>query len=153
MHANPADHALEVFNTDFISDRTQRESHIDELAGRWLSYAHANGLAPLEKDEHETLADRSGTTQHLTRRRKGFRAVVTRDAHRTWILMERNVINYSRNLLAYGVRIGMYRTSPPRSSSIPVLTVRSWHGCHARYDLGQSLPDVCEGGECCRFVV
>ena len=27
----------------------------------------------------------------------------------TWILMERNMINYSRNLLAYGVRLAMYR--------------------------------------------
>lgn len=28
---------------------------------------------------------------------------------KTMILMERNTINYSRNLLAYGVRLAMYR--------------------------------------------
>lgn len=34
---------------------------------------------------------------------------VRRALRQTGILMERNMINYSRNLLAYGVRLGMYR--------------------------------------------
>ena len=34
-----------------------------------------------------------------------------RAMHQTWILMERNMINYSRNLLAYGIRLAMYSES------------------------------------------
>jgi hypothetical protein len=29
-------------------------------------------------------------------------------ASKTWVLTERNFLNYSRNILAYGVRVGMY---------------------------------------------
>lgn len=114
-YANPADHALDVFNTDFLSDSAQRETHVDELAARWREYATANGLARHEtdKDEHETMAGSvvRMSTAHLSTQRKGIRAAVTRALYRTGILMERNMINYSRNLLAYGVRLGMYGES------------------------------------------
>lgn len=114
-YANPADHALDIFNTDFMGDPSQREAHIDEYARRWSEYTEARGLAVHsegDKDEHETLADPDRAPLSISLKFSGkeslFRGMV-RDLHRTGILMERNAINYSRNLLAYGVRIGMYR--------------------------------------------
>ena len=34
--------------------------------------------------------------------------VLSLSVHRTKILMERSLLNYRRNLLAYGIRVGMY---------------------------------------------
>lgn len=108
LHANPTDHALEVFNTDFMTDAAQREAYVNEYARRWESYAIENGLGYRSKTSHSVLnkADRRGLG--LRRVRKGLAAGISRNIYRTGILMERNTINYSRNLLAYGVRIGMY---------------------------------------------
>lgn len=51
----------------------------------------------------------SGDGHSAARRtRKGLWSGLRNGAHKTGILMERNVINYSRNLLAYGVRAAMY---------------------------------------------
>lgn len=111
QHANPADHALEIFNTDFMTDPAHREAHVLDYARRWTEYAAVHGLAMRpegDKDEHETLADPERTILSFSRRR-GLTAGMVRGVHRTGILMERNVLNYSRNLLAYGVRVGMYR--------------------------------------------
>lgn len=109
QHANPADVALDVFNTDFLASPAQRETHVDEFATRWAEYASTHGLVR-EKDEHETLGGdyADDCEPRLVRRRKGLAHGVARNLHRTAILMERNVLNYSRNLLAYGVRIAMY---------------------------------------------
>lgn len=112
VHANPADHALDLFNTDFMADAAASEARVSELAKRWATYAQAHGLAPpQEKDEHETLTERASSTARVSRTaamRTGILDALARDARRTGILVERNMLNYSRNLLAYGVRVGMY---------------------------------------------
>jgi len=118
-HANPTDHALDLVNTDFVSDSSQGAKHISELAMRWFTYVAANG--------EEDLAKRAATMRHmkasiLTPDEKGNSGLGQRQlstprrrvngvqlgVHQTLTLMERNMINYSRNLLAYGVRLGMY---------------------------------------------
>lgn len=118
IHANPADIALDLINTDFIAEPAER--HIDSLATKWDEYAQ------IHSDEHrvsfsEKDSDRSSQSMNgiqwshksQDRTQNALRLV----ASRTWILMERNTLNYSRNLLAYGVRLGMYCKSPSFSTS------------------------------------
>ncbi|KAI0339335.1 P-loop containing nucleoside triphosphate hydrolase protein [Trametopsis cervina] len=109
MHANPTDIALDRISTDFITDSEERAQHIEEAASSWLAYAEAHpalrSVSPWEKND--TSCSRSPSAGRDTAappRRKGLKLA----ANRTAILMERNVLNYSRNLLAYGVRLGMY---------------------------------------------
>ncbi|KAI0315703.1 P-loop containing nucleoside triphosphate hydrolase protein [Amylostereum chailletii] len=104
QHANPSDHALDVVNTDFMVDSAEAIRHVEGLARCWSEYAakhHAGHRLTFLEPKHGSLAvgaaSRSETWRGLT---VGMR--------RTWCLMERNALNYSRNLLAYGVRIGMY---------------------------------------------
>lgn len=108
LHANPTDHALEVFNTDFMTDAAEREAYVNEYARRWESYAIENGLGHRSKFSHDILNKADHRGLGFRRVRKGLAAGISRNVYRTGILMERNTINYSRNLLAYGVRIGMY---------------------------------------------
>lgn len=118
IHANPADIALDLINTDFIAEPAER--HIDSLATKWDEYAQ------IHSDEHrvsfsEKDSDRSSQSMNgiqWSRKSQGPTQNALRlVASRTWILMERNALNYSRNLLAYGVRLGMYCKSPSFSTS------------------------------------
>ena len=107
-YANPADHALDVISTDFIRNPEQREALARELAERWCSYSRVYG---------------SGSSSTLVLKPEGYLPVnlsysgrvrpdVWKDlrcgARQALILMERNALNYSRNLLAYGIRLAMY---------------------------------------------
>lgn len=115
QHANPADHALDLVNTDFMTDSTGRTKYIDGLAKSWASYlnVYPDGHAILpRKKESRALRHPLRSEYGTARERLGTDIRVS--LNRTWILMERNALNYSRNLLAYGVRIGMYREFPHR---------------------------------------
>lgn len=66
--------------------------------------------------------------------------------------MERNAINYSRNLLAYGVRAAMYselHAVHVHSAAMHYLQCcfLSWYGRHVGDHLGQPRTDVGESGE------
>ena len=88
-----------------MHDASDAAAHIERITGLWAAYADQNqelhGLGPAMKPEGATLLARKETIMH------GMEVGLSR----TWYLLERNGINYSRNLLAYGVRIGMYRAS------------------------------------------
>ncbi|OCB88502.1 hypothetical protein A7U60_g4316 [Sanghuangporus baumii] len=111
LHANPADHALDVTSTDFIRDAAQREMRARELAERWEAYAQVHQA---EHIPHLTVKFEGGVAiakklqNPVGEERRSVLGNLHRGIHQTFILMERNAINYSRNLLAYGVRIGMY---------------------------------------------
>ena len=110
-HANPTDHALDIVNTDFMSDPAQREAHISRISRLWLEYAekHAEAYPTVTIRLEGAIAKKKLKESSQGLRRETFGHRLRRDFHRTGILMERNAINYSRNLLAYGVRIAMYR--------------------------------------------
>lgn len=113
QHANPADHALDLINTDFISDPRRRETVARQLAVRWAVYSRAFRCHPyliIHKNDAEIVCD-ARTSGNIWKR-------ILRVFQQTWILVNRNSLNYSRNLLAYGVRAAMYCESSP---SVPVL--------------------------------
>lgn len=108
-HANPADHAIDLVNTDFMKDADERARHIDNAARSWIAYAEAHPThhaVVMSEKGVDGLPDALRTSQGGKRRRLGHG--IRLGASRTGILMERNIMNYSRNLLAYGVRLGMY---------------------------------------------
>ncbi len=112
QHANPTDHALDVVSTDFIADSAERSRHIDELAEQWEGYAekHAGEHGARASEGQLTIDDsEKGTVSPLDSRPQGTKQNFMMMVRQTTILIERNMINYSRNLLAYGVRLGMYR--------------------------------------------
>lgn len=139
-HANPTDHALDLVSTDFISEPSQRTAHAGELAARWATFSNTYSASGYTSIKHERTAGMKelSDSEGVGRRRRsvhdrGLASGVRRGVHQTIVLMERNTLNYSRNLLAYGVRIAMYRkspspvfTSPPCNSNIS----KAWHDVH-----------------------
>jgi len=108
-HANPTDVALDLVSTDFISDPAERERHIDSASRSWAAYSEAYPMehtaAPYEKyGDCLSISLRPDQSKNTQRVAGGVKLAISR----TVVLMERNVLNYSRNLLAYGVRLGMY---------------------------------------------
>lgn len=90
---NPGDHLLDLVAVDF--DDSKKEN----IAALYAAQTAANWNRPPsiehgEFDESEKYQVKRASVGHH------FRVVGT--------LCERNVVNYSRNLLAYGVRMGMY---------------------------------------------
>ncbi|KAF8877438.1 P-loop containing nucleoside triphosphate hydrolase protein [Infundibulicybe gibba] len=94
----PAEHAMNFLNREF-SDVKEGYSSIDEMRSFYLSIApksHAsssNGVAVVE------------VSAGVEYRRAGAVATLVWN---TLVLAERSGLNYSRNLLAYGVRLAMY---------------------------------------------
>ena len=108
-HANPADIALDVVNTDFATRPDAPVRDINSLASSWTGYVQSHAEEYSSSIPEKPSANLSGPmciqrTDTQGPPRSSFRIA----ASRTCILMERNALNYSRNLLAYGVRLGMY---------------------------------------------
>lgn len=88
---NPADHLLDLVASDFGEDKTDI---LDTLYSHHQAQVEKRPLAVVP--HHDTSAytvTKKPFTHHFS--------VIT-------VLCERTVINYTRNLLAYGVRLGMY---------------------------------------------
>ncbi|KAH9935192.1 P-loop containing nucleoside triphosphate hydrolase protein [Epithele typhae] len=102
LHANPSDHALDVVSTDFITNPDESISHIARIQGAWEDYAASHSEYHM-LDAYPPIGNgmRVKSEAKLV---QGFKIGLSR----TWYLVQRNWINYSRNLLAYGVRLGMY---------------------------------------------
>ncbi|KAI0048707.1 P-loop containing nucleoside triphosphate hydrolase protein [Auriscalpium vulgare] len=112
QHANPSDHALDLVNTDFIPDARARTLHVAGLTEKWHSYAAAH---PVEQPAFLPFKMKHRSSAWITAAFRPRRPLWRRaadsmrsDSRRTLILIERNMMNYSRNLLAYGIRLGMY---------------------------------------------
>lgn len=118
-HANPTDHAVDLVNTDFLLNADERSGRVTEYAEKWNAYAAEHGLGPKsdKKDGFEDkqavrvsiLSSFSGITGHNGKMMSAVKRGLRISTSRTMILMQRNMLNYNRNLLAYGVRFGMYR--------------------------------------------
>ncbi|BGP16998.1 hypothetical protein JCM10213v2_005007 [Rhodosporidiobolus nylandii] len=97
-HVNPADHAIDLVNTEFsrhAKDGRTPEQHFEHMISSWQRWKLPPPVSPVASDFPLLPQQKSRGT--LTRR---FRKTLT--------LMHRNALNYSRNWLAYGIRLGMY---------------------------------------------
>ncbi|TXT03823.1 hypothetical protein VHUM_04344 [Vanrija humicola] len=94
-YTNPSDHLLKLVSTDFGDDKSAvLDALYVEHARQGALAAQFEGKGAAEALEYEHhVADRKSFAHHIK--------VVG-------VLCERNTVNYSRNLLAYGVRMGMY---------------------------------------------
>jgi hypothetical protein len=104
---NPADHIIKIVNTDFIRDATQAAERIDKLVSAWTTSrpSHDTALNTIEVGMDEKGVAERGREGRVVGQGRMLRLALKN----TYVLMERNVLNYRRNLLAYGVRMGMYR--------------------------------------------
>ncbi|KAJ3098713.1 hypothetical protein HDU97_003772 [Phlyctochytrium planicorne] len=122
---SPADHAIDLVNTDFDSLRISTEKqplvasvettaksseekavaaahhHLESLSKFYSQYATSNGTERFTREFTSSGTHPIGTGGVTTLRSGNFFA-------HTAILCERITLNYTRNLLAYGVRLGMY---------------------------------------------
>ncbi|KAF9043399.1 P-loop containing nucleoside triphosphate hydrolase protein [Panaeolus papilionaceus] len=115
----PADHAMNFLNTDFVRGSSDDEGTatmekgpgqtnriIDEFREFWLS---RSGRTPLADPTALGNPDRNTTISRLDSSFDAGKAGLLGTLFwNTMVLSERSALNYSRNLLAYGVRIGMY---------------------------------------------
>ena len=121
-HTNPPDHAIDLVNTDFLLDAAERSGRIVQYSEKWNTYAANHGWLPTSNSPNVVPGGRyAGSTAWLSmfsvctkatyvgKERGGFMNAFRVSVSRTYILMRRNMLNYNRNLLAYGVRFGMYR--------------------------------------------
>ncbi|TKA52191.1 hypothetical protein B0A53_05035 [Rhodotorula sp. CCFEE 5036] len=108
QHVNPADHAIELVNTEFLkhdsdmygsAPTVSADEHLNALASKWSEHAHAT---PDRVSLHS--ADVHPVPHSASTRSNAFAA----GAQKTLTLMHRTALNYSRNLLAYGIRLAMY---------------------------------------------
>ncbi|POY71944.1 hypothetical protein BMF94_5027 [Rhodotorula taiwanensis] len=113
-HVNPADHAIELVNTEFLKKDEETygsmppvsaDDHLNALAAKWTEHRHAT------PDPRPSYGDTTTTTTGATLAlgsRSGKRTGFAVGSQKTVTLMHRTVLNYSRNLLAYGIRLAMY---------------------------------------------
>ncbi|TIA92328.1 hypothetical protein E3P99_00624 [Wallemia hederae] len=106
--SNPADVVMALINTDFEhTERTDKEAvdAADIEAGNGA--ARLDGLVRSWK-EHEKDHTHSVNDEEMMQTPRRSSSTLPSFLSKTYTLVERNVVNYSRNLLAYGVRLGMY---------------------------------------------
>lgn len=94
-----------------MSDGDHRKSHVDNLTTSWSTYSNTHS-AELGLNRHLELPTKEGSIgagiRSFAQQRRLVGQSLKTSWHQTVILMERNMINYARNLLAYGVRLAMY---------------------------------------------
>lgn len=98
--SNPADIVAELVNTDF-----NKEESMDVEEGRCVSRLTSLVEAWKKHESDEQQSKYESVSQSL---KSHANDSVLDFASKTYTLLERNFLNYSRNLLAYGVRMAMY---------------------------------------------
>ncbi|ORY79730.1 P-loop containing nucleoside triphosphate hydrolase protein [Leucosporidium creatinivorum] len=101
-HGNPADHIISLVNTEFYaptSEAPTAEARLQQLGAFWEG--HSKNLERGQRPSEE-LVVREGEE------RKTALQAFSEGVRKTLILSDRNLKNYSRNLLAFGIRFGMY---------------------------------------------
>lgn len=114
-HVNPADHAIELVNTEFKNsgdksaenyppsgDFASPAEHLQSRADLWNNY----------KAKH-LAGSKAGSVEPFDQLLLGGqRATISQsfvtNMRKTVTLSHRAALNYSRNVLAYGIRLGMY---------------------------------------------
>lgn len=93
---NPAEHLLDITNSDFALDREQAQRDLDRIHATWKQQQHTVSFTSKERKDQTALAileDRS--------RRPGIFTIIS-------ALLSRMLIKSYRDVVAYGIRIAMY---------------------------------------------
>ncbi|SPO34941.1 related to ATP-binding cassette protein (ABC) transporter [Pseudozyma flocculosa] len=104
-HSNPADNMMSLVSTDFLhgDDIERGQDRIRSFAEAWKE--HMDEVGNEKPRAPSTIAASSISARPLRRSKMTGLALL---AAQTSTLTKRNYLNYSRNLLAYGIRLGMY---------------------------------------------
>lgn len=99
----PAEHAMNFLNNDFASSAEPKGSSVHDLREYYVSTTKASTLSiGTENDDDSQIPEDEAADEH------GKAGPLGTLFWNTMVLSERSSKNYSRNLLAYGVRAGMY---------------------------------------------
>ena len=94
---------MNFLNHDFPADSDDSGTSIEEFRNFYLSYRPTRSeKSSVIDDEKQVIGGNSDEHQD------GKTGMLGTLFWNTMVLAERTTINYSRNLLAYGVRAGMY---------------------------------------------
>lgn len=106
--SNPADIIMSIVNTDFSNDYQEKDIHnledgeydvVGRLSEKWMSF---------DKSHCHQLNNQNLQCDFSNILNKSPRSSLTTLTNKTFILTKRNFVNYMRNALAFGVRLGMY---------------------------------------------
>ncbi|KAF8154965.1 P-loop containing nucleoside triphosphate hydrolase protein [Crassisporium funariophilum] len=100
--STPSDHAMNFLNDDFAESKASSSTIIQDFRDFYLSLS--SELSPPEPKPARLY----GSDSHDVWVSYGNPSYVERLFWNTLVLAERSTLNYMRNLLAYGVRAGMY---------------------------------------------
>lgn len=100
-HANPVDNAIDLVSTEFFSQEgISATDHLEKMRQSWLSSPAAAAAGRPRTEGVDSDCHQSA--------RIGFLRSVLQTTRQTLILSDRNLKNYMRNLLQFGIRAGMY---------------------------------------------
>ena len=100
QHANPSDQAISVVNTEFYNTANEQpdissSDHLNSIAGAWVE---------AEKRYNVNARDEQIQNDANVIPFVGSRTTMVDGVRKTWILTQRNFLNYVRNPLAFGIR-------------------------------------------------
>lgn len=117
---NPADHFLDLINTDFIEDREVAAKQIESLVAAWKESRLTETNDKLDKEmggkQSPVVTKTMSFNKTMSFGKSMSFGTSAADAHKykagillqTWILTRRTFVNYSRNIVGYGIRLFMY---------------------------------------------
>ncbi|KAK1999922.1 ABC transporter [Colletotrichum falcatum] len=101
LHVNPAEHVLELVNTDFVRDKNQAAARLEAMQAAWDASAAAGDLRAALADVEEQRDNRGGVVGEEAEPRPGMAGLVATLVHRGFVKSRRDVV-------AYGIRLAMY---------------------------------------------
>lgn len=96
QQTNPAEHLLDITNSDFALDREQAQKDLDRIHSAWKQQQHINSFTSSEGKDQPTIAIPEDHS-----RRPGSFTIIS-------VLLFRMFIKSYRDIVAYGIRIAMY---------------------------------------------
>ncbi|GAA5903876.1 uncharacterized protein JCM6883_002013 [Sporobolomyces salmoneus] len=100
---NPADHVIQLVNTEFMKPEHQHrtaQEHLSHYSDLWTQHS--------TEKPRGSLSSNPSTSLPFGKSSRGSVAKVIGNLRKLNTLMHRNLLNYSRNILAYGIRLAMF---------------------------------------------
>ncbi|KAF8895949.1 P-loop containing nucleoside triphosphate hydrolase protein [Mucidula mucida] len=104
--STPAEHAMNFLNADFSGEASGSTADVDAFRTFYLT--HKRSTSSFSGDEKFDPRQFRRDVDHASEEISGKASPLSTIFWNTVVLSERTLFNYIRNLLAYGVRMGMY---------------------------------------------